>query len=274
MKLVLLGTGTPNAESDRSGPCAAVVNGEMAFMVDCGPGAVRRASAACVRGIAQLGPERLNVVFLTHLHSDHTLGLPDVILTPWVLERREPLKVFGPPGTRRMVQCILEAFSEDIRERRLGLQPSDDSGLAVEVTELDRDTSICLNGIDVDAFTVNHGSMTCFGYRFSAGGRTIAISGDTAPFKGMEEAYSGCDVLLHEVYSTSWLRSRPMDWRRYHSSVHTSSEELAAIAGSVGPGHLVLYHQLHQGVGEEELLDEIRRNYSGRVSYGRDLEIY
>jgi ribonuclease BN (tRNA processing enzyme) len=91
MKLVLLGTGTPNAEPDRSGPSAAVVAGGKAFIVDCGPGVVRRAMAASLRGLPQLSPERLGVVLITHLHSDHTLGLPDMILTPWVLGTARPV---------------------------------------------------------------------------------------------------------------------------------------------------------------------------------------
>jgi ribonuclease BN (tRNA processing enzyme) len=214
------------------------------------------------------------VVLITHLHSDHTLGLPDMILTPWVLERERPLEIYGPPGIRRMVDGILDAWREDIEERLHGLQPAGENGIRVEVTEIHRERSIDCAGMEIRAFPVNHGSLKCFGYRFSSSEGTIVISGDTAPFPGMEEAYASCDILLHEVYSARWFDSRPDEWKRYHAAVHTSAPELAGIAGSVRPGLLVLYHQLHSGVDEGELMAEISERYSGTVRYGRDLEVY
>ena len=96
---MLLGTGTPNAEPDRSGPSVAIVVGDTPYIVDCGPGVVRRATAAQAAGIEALEPKKLTRLFLTHLHSDHTAGYPDLVLTPWVLEREQPLEVYGPPGT-------------------------------------------------------------------------------------------------------------------------------------------------------------------------------
>ena len=121
--LVLLGTGTPNADPDRSGPAVAVVVNGTAYLVDAGPGVVRRAAAAARRGISALAAPRLDRVFLTHLHSDHTVGLPDLLLTPWVLERERPLEVFGPRGTAEMTRHLVAAYDADIRRRIDGLQP-------------------------------------------------------------------------------------------------------------------------------------------------------
>src|SRR5512142_2751869 len=107
----MLGTGTPNPDPERSGPALAVVSGGRAYLVDAGPGVVRRAAAAERRGITELRQQNLDIVFLTHLHSDHTLGLPDLLLSPWVLDRSAPLEVYGPPGTVAMVGHIEEAWS-------------------------------------------------------------------------------------------------------------------------------------------------------------------
>ena len=97
-KLVLLGTGTPNACPNACGPSSAVVVGDRAYLVDFGPGVVRQAAKAYQQGIDALRPDRLMIAFCTHLHTDHTAGYPDLIFTPWVLERPKPLKVFGPKG--------------------------------------------------------------------------------------------------------------------------------------------------------------------------------
>lgn len=271
---VLLGTGTPNAEPDRSGPSVALVGQRSAIIVDCGPGVVRRAVAAADTGIPQLRPERLETVLLTHLHSDHTLGLPDMIFTPWVLDRKGVLDIIGPPGTRRMVDLILEAYSEDVRERTKGLQPSGTPGPSVSVMELVAETTLSLPGMEVTAFPVSHGGLPSYAYRFSCGDRNIAVSGDTAPFDGIERVFRDCNIIIHEVYSARGLDSRPEEWKKYHRSVHTSAPELAGLARKVEPGHLVLYHQLLFGVDEEELMEEIGEVYGGRVSYGRDLDTY
>ena len=121
-RLILLGTGTPNAEPERSGPALAVAAGDASYLVDCGPGIVRRALAARAAGEAALAPEKLRRVFLTHLHSDHTSGLPDLLLTPWVLGRTAPLDIYGPPGTGAMATHVASAYAADIAERRNGLR--------------------------------------------------------------------------------------------------------------------------------------------------------
>ena len=128
--------------------------------------------------------------------------------------------------------------------------------------------------ISVEAFRANHGSWPAFGYKFHTPDRTIAISGDTAPAESCLEAYRGCDVLIHEVYSATGLAWHSPAWRRYHSTVHTSSHQLAEIASSVRPRLLILNHQLFHGVSEQDLLREVQERYDGHVVSGRDLEIY
>jgi ribonuclease BN (tRNA processing enzyme) len=252
----------------------AVVVNETPYVVDAGPGVVRRAAAAHQAGVSGLEVSNLKRLFVTHLHSDHTAGYPDFILTPWVLGRDEPLLVYGPPGIQAMTQHILAAYQEDIRERLEGLEPANDAGYRVEVTEIEPGVVYRDPNVLVEAFPVNHGTWPAFGYKFHTPDRTIAISGDTAPAEYCLEAYADCDVLIHEVYSSEGLKGHTRAWQRYHSAVHTSAHQLANIASAVRPNLLVLYHQLFHGVSEEALLQEVEKRYGGAVVSGGDLGVY
>ena len=115
--VVLLGTGTPNADPDRSGPAVAVVVNGQPYLVDFGPGVVRRAAAASRSGVDALEVTNLTRAFVTHLHSDHTVGYADLIFTPWVLGRAVPLQVYGPKGLRAMTRHLTAAYREDIKNQ-------------------------------------------------------------------------------------------------------------------------------------------------------------
>lgn len=274
-RIVMLGTGTPNAEPERSGPAVAIVVDSIPYIIDAGPGLVRRAMAAYELGIEGLEVSRLKRLFITHLHSDHTAGYPDFILTPWVLERDETLEVYGPPGIRSMTRHILKAYRKDIKVRLDGLEPINDRGIRVKAHRIREGVIYRDSLVRVTAFKVKHGSWKhAFGFRFKTPDRTIVISGDTMPVESIIEYARGCDVLIHEVYSQAGFRNRSPVWQSYHSSSHTSSVELAEIASRTRPKLLILYHQLLWGATPEELLAEIAEIYKGRVVYGNDLEIY
>lgn len=274
-QVVLLGTGTPNADPDRSGPAVAVVVNDTPYVVDSGPGIVRRASAAARNGLNGLAVEKLRRLFITHLHSDHTVGLPDFIFTPAVLDRDAPLEIYGPPGTRRMTNLILKAYAEDINIRLKGLEPAKPRGYEVRAQDIKPGLVYKDPNVTIKAFAVKHGSWkNAFGYRFETADRVIVISGDCAPSESVIEACNGCDVLVHEVYSTTGFARRPPEWQRYHSSFHTSSKELAEIAAKAKPKLLVLYHQLLWGATKEQLLEEIAKGYSGKVVFANDLDVF
>ncbi len=273
-RVVLLGTGTPNADPARSGPALAVVVNDHAYLVDFGPGVVRRAAAAAERGIDALAPERIAVAFLTHLHSDHTAGYPDLILTPWVLGRSAPLRVYGPPGLQAMTGHILAAYEADIRERIEGLEPANPIGWQVEAHEIEAGFVYQDDNVRVEALPASHGSWPAFSFRFTTADRTVVISGDTAPHDQMLRYYVGCDLLVHEVYSTAGFARRPANWQRYHSAVHTSTHDLARVATAVRPGLLVLYHQLFWGETPVNLLTEIAQIYDGPVVSANDLDVF
>jgi len=282
MKLVLLGTGTPIPDPDASGPASAVVVNGQAYLFDAGPGVVRRAEAAAEKlGIPALSPTSLTILFLTHLHSDHTLGYPDLIFTPWVIGRSQPLLVYGPKGTLAMTDHLKQAYSADIAVRTEGFEGLASGGPRVDVHEMTpegvyprevyRDANV-----RVTAIPVRHGSWAqSFGYLVEGKESKIVISGDTAPCPALAEACDGCDILLHEVYSAARFANLPPSAKRYHSSFHTSTKELAELAARAKPKLLVLYHQLYFGPKEGvDLAGEIRNIYPGKVENGQDLTAY
>lgn len=273
--VVMLGTGTPVTDPARQGPATAVVVGDRSYLFDAGPGIVRRAAEGASRGIPALDPSQLKRLFVTHLHSDHTVGIPDLILTPWVMGRDEPLIVGGPEGTRRLCELVHEAYRDDIQVRVLGLEPTNDRGHRVEARDIGPGPAFEDERVRIEAFAVVHGVWPqAFGYRITTDDRVVVISGDTAPCADLVEAATGCDVLVHEVYSAERLAGRTPDWQKYHTAYHTSTTQLASIAGKAQPRLLVLYHQLFWGTAPDDLVAEVRQGWDGDVVSAADLDVF
>jgi len=286
-QVVLLGTGTPLPDPDRSGPSTAIVVNGNAYVIDFGTGVVRQAAAARKRGVEALEPVNLKIGFLTHLHSDHTIGFPDIIFTPWVMGRKAPLEVYGPPGTRDMAEHILKAYEADIQIRTGDMEHANTTGFKVNVHEIQPGVVYKDQNVTVTAFAVHHGKWVhAYGYRFETPDRTIVISGDASPDAAILNNCHGCDVLIHEVYTQASFDLVSPEWKQYRLAYHTSSKELAEIATKAKPGLLILYHRANPGCdqartkkcreagSEEQLLKEVRQAYSGKVVAGHDLEIY
>ncbi|MBU3743150.1 MAG: MBL fold metallo-hydrolase [Sediminibacterium sp.] len=275
-KLVLLGTGTPFANPERSGPSLAIVVNQTAYVVDCGPGVVRRAAqAARDKHIPALEPSKLRRLFITHLHTDHTAGLSDFIFTPAVLDRNEPLQVVGPPGIRKMTTLIQKAYAEDQVVRIQGLEGGNAAGYQVQVSEVTKGEVYKDENIRVIAFEVLHGSWKhALGYRFETKDKVIVVSGDCTYSESLIEMARGCDILVHEVFSEAGLQKREAKWQKYHNTFHTSTSQLARIGQMLQPPLIILTHQLTFGSSYESLLEEIKRTYSGKVVNGEDLAVY
>lgn len=284
-KIVMLGTGTPNPIPERNGPSLAIVVEDKSYLVDFGTGLVRRAEEANRMGISALQTPNLKLGFLTHLHSDHTIGLTDLIYTPWVLEREEPLKIFGPQGLKDMTQHILEAYKQDIEARMYGLEGANTEGIKVQVQEIEEGLIYQDELVKVEAFLVEHPPFKAYGYKFTTPDKVIVVSGDTIPSENLIKHAKDCDILVHEVYSHQGVKQRSPKWNKYHTSVHTSSVELGEIARRANPKKLVLYHQLFFRVPDKdgnqiseldreiEMINEIKENYKGQVISAKDLDI-
>ena len=290
-KLVLLGTGTPNACPYNSGPSSVIIVNDRAYIVDFGPGVVRQCSKAYFNGIKQLHPANLNIAFCTHLHSDHTVGLPDLIFTPWVLEREKPLELIGPLGLKDMADNIEKAYKLDIDMRINGDERANLTGYKTIVKEIEpgkEDYGLIYQdeNVKVEAFSVSHGNLQSLAYKFISADKTILISGDSKPLPIMIEKAKDVDILLHEVQYTKELSTRDKDWQEYHKNVHTLSIDLADIAKKAKPKLLVTYHRIYHMdifskdleemiIRDEEIIKEIKAaGFDGKVVNGQDLDVY
>ncbi|MCP5103971.1 MAG: MBL fold metallo-hydrolase [bacterium] len=277
-KVVLLGTGNPNPDPGHSGCSLAVIVGETPYIVDFGPGLVRKAAALSPRyggNIEALSVANIKRAFLTHLHSDHTTGYPDLIFTPWVMGRDEPLQVYGPEGIKKMTKYILKAYEDDIKYRLYGLEPANNQGWRVNAHEFTEGLVYTDKNVKVEAFPVKHGSWpNAYGFRFTTPDKVIVISGDTAPCEKLLEYGKNADILIHEVYYKKGFDTKDDFWRKYHSVNHTSTYQLAEIAGKLKPKLVVLYHTLYWGGTAKDLLNEVAEKYSGKVVVGSDLAVF
>lgn len=273
-KIILLGTGTPYPSPTQSGPAVAIVYGKRFFLFDSGAGIERRINEA---KLPINGPE---ATFMTHLHSDHTLGYPDLIFTSWIMRRNKALEVYGPRGLKRMTDLILEAWSEDIEVRVNGLEKEKREYLKVNVHEIKAGVVYDSADVKITAIPVLHGNWNeAFGYKIETPDRSIVISGDTRPCEALAEASVGVDVLIHEVYAAATLKpeNRPGGeyWPQYCQEFHTSDIELGAIAKRAQPKVLLLTHIIRSGATDSVLLNGIRQGgYNGKVLIGKDLDTY
>src|SRR5262245_7506104 len=197
-RVVMLGTGTPRPDPNRSGPATAVIVNDTPYLIDFGPGVIRRATAAYEKGETALGFGGVNIktAFLTHMHSDHTVGYPDLIFSPWVMGRREPLEVYGPRGIAAMTDHVLKAWRIDIDGRTGGINQHNSTGYKVNAHEIRPGVIFKDQQVKVTAFPVRHEEMVdSFGFRFDTPGRVVVISGDTAPTQSLLDHSQGCDVL-------------------------------------------------------------------------------
>ena len=276
-QIVLLGTGTPGADPDRSGPATTIIVDDTPYLVDFGPGVVRRAAGAVGKGVSALRPARIRVVFTTHLHADHTAGYPDLLITSWVAGRSLPLEVYGPRGIKAMTDAVLTAYHVDVQDR---LKARGDARVnLVNAHEIVPGIVYKDEKVTVTAFPVKHGDLEAYGYRFDTPDRSVVISGDTSPTESVVENCNGCDVLIHEHYSMASFAQVDSQWQQYRLRHHTSTEQLANLATRARPRLLILYHRSNPGARgapapEAAVLTEMRKFYKGKWVSGHDLDIY
>ncbi len=260
-------------DPEASGPASAVVVGDRLFLVDAGAGVTRRLAAAGFPRVHDVA-----ATFITHLHSDHTLGYPDLIFTTWIMGRRAPLAVYGPPGLRAMTDGILQAWKADIDVRVKGLERESREWLAVDVHEIGPGVVYDRDGVKVTAFEVDHGDLIkpAFGFRVDYGGRSVTISGDTRFNENLIKHATGTTLLIHQVAAVheELLKNPTYQVILAH---HTKPEEAGVVFSRTKPKLAVYYHFVLLGtpqvppLTERDVLDMTRKTYDGPIVTGEDL---
>jgi len=276
IKVTLLGTGAPPPVMERFGPSTLIEAGPEKFLVDVGRGATQRLWQV---GIPLGG---VTAVFLTHLHSDHTVGIPDLWLTGWLnndfARRTAPFQIYGPTGTAEMMANLEKAYSWDIKTREADEKlPAE--GVAIAAKDVTAGVVYEKNGVKVTAFNTDHGPLLkpTLGYRIDYGGHSVALTGDTRPSDDIVKAAKGVDVMIHEVafakpelLEKSEAMKRIMD---HHSSPQDAGTDFTRSNPKLAVySHIVL-------LGEDRiaaptvgaLVVETRNTYENPLEVGTDL---
>lgn len=269
IRVTLLGTASgPRAFVDKAGISTLVEAGGERLLFDAGRGFMQRLVQAGfpMNAVTQL--------FLTHLHSDHVIGVPDLMLTPWSAapERKVPLEVWGPAGTGEMIRHLEEAFAFDIHMRRDVDESFSPEGIRMVTHDIQEGKVYDKNGVTVTAFLVSHGLVKpSYGYRVDYAGRSVALSGDTSPNDNLVAVCKGVDVLIHEAIDPDVLQRLIPDKSRVDAIVarHTTAEQAAGIFSRISPRLAVFSHS----PGTAAIVERTRRSYAGRVEMGEDLMV-
>lgn len=266
IRVTLLGTGTPRPLMERFGPSILVEAGKEKLIVDVGRGALQR--------LFQLGVSYADItgVLLTHLHSDHIVGLPDLWLTGWLISSRAtPLELWGPAGTRKMAAGLQSAFSFDLDIRvRDDKVPAE--GGRIVAHDIGEGVVFDRGGVKVTAFLVDHGLVRpALGYRVDAGGHSVVLSGDTRYSPNLISHAQGTDLLIHEVGAASPDQMSRDAHTRTIIAHHTTPEEAASVFNKVKPKLAVFSHIVLRGATADDAVRTTRLTYVGPLQLGEDL---
>ena len=269
--VTLLGTGCPPPVMNRFGPSTLVEAGEQKFLFDAGRGALQRLTQLAVRW------QDVQGVFLTHLHSDHTVGFPDLWLTGWLIfpGRNVPLQVWGPRGTTAMMSHLKQAYEYDIRIR-IQNDSASPEGVALVVKDINEGVVYEKSGVKITAFEVDHAPVKpAFGYRIDYAGRSVALSGDTRVSENLIRHAQGVDVLVHEVLAPATLQRAgvPPGRAKHIVDYHTTPEQAGEVFTRVKPKLAVYSHICMPTATEQDLLPATRKTYAGPLQLGEDLMV-
>jgi ribonuclease Z len=268
IKVTLLGTGSPLPVIERFGPSILVEAGGHKFLFDAGRGALQRLRQADVKY------KDIHGVFFTHLHSDHVVGFPDLWLTGWLTGQRvEPLRVWGPKGTKNMMLNLEKAFAFDIKAR-ISDNTGAPGGVAIRAEDINEGVLFENNGVKITAFLVDHGQLKpAFGYRIDYAGRSVVLSGDTRRSENLIRMSKGVDLLIHEVVSPEVLARMnfPADLTKTIIEYHTTPEQAGEIFSLVKPRMAIFSHIIQPIATEKDIIPPTRKNYTGAVELGEDL---
>ena len=271
IKVTLLGTGCPPPVMHRFGPSILVEAGEQKLLFDAGRGALQRLTQLKVRW------QEVQGVFLTHLHSDHVVGFPDLWLTGWIVPpgRQVPLQVWGPRGTKKMMALLEQAYEFDIRIRLYDDRAAPD-GVVLLAEDVSEGVVYDKGGVKVTAFEVDHTPVKpAFGYRIDYAGHAVVLSGDTRVSENLIRYAQGVDVLVHEVAAPETFQRAGTPPERAKSVIahHVTPEQAGEVFARTKPKLAVYSHIVLPTATEQDLIPLTRKTYAGPVELGEDLMV-
>lgn len=268
LKVTLLGTGYPRPVMERFGPSILVEAGKEKLLFDCGRGATQRLYQL------KVSFADTTALFLTHLHSDHTVGIPDFYLTGWIFGRSTPLRVWGPAGTAEMMSHLQQAYQFDIHVRRDVDEKLPARGVVVVAKDIEQGVVYQNGDLKVTAFTVDHAPVRpAFGYRVDYAGHSVVLSGDTRYNENLIHFAQGTDVLIHEVLDAEAYRAGDQiytpEQKQKVIDHHTTTEQAGIVFSLVKPKLAVYSHVVP--FNAQDLVAHTRKIYSGPLEVGEDL---
>jgi len=273
-RFTLLGSGVPDPQPDRFSASTLIEAGDQKLMVDVGRGATIRLYQL------KVPLSKIDVVLFTHYHSDHTVGMPDLLLTGWLppafARRTQPMHVIGPPGAKTLMSGLSEAYAGDIKGREQE-QHLPVAGVAAEVEEFTQDGVVYdHSGVKVTAFTVEHGIKPAVGYRIDYDERSVVLSGDTNFSENLIKHAIGADLMIHEVaVFNAELLNLPAF--QHIQSIHVTPRQAGTAFARIHPKLAVYSHIAQLGTPEApppglaEIVSDTRKTYQGPLAVGEDL---
>lgn len=271
IKVTLLGTGSPAPDITRFGPSTLVEAGGQKYLFDAGRGAMQRLNQVKARW------QDVQGVFLTHLHSDHVVGFPDLWLTGWLVGpgRNIPLPVRGPRGTVKMMSLLAQAFDYDLRIRPY-VDRAVPEGAVILAEDIGEGVALEKDGVKITAFEVDHAPVhPAFGYRIDYGGRSVVLSGDTRISENLIRYGKGVDLLVHEVIAPDAIEraGTPPERAKTIASQHVTPEQAGEVFSRTMPRLAVYSHIILPSATEQDVLPQTRKTYAGPLELGEDLMV-
>ena len=270
MNLTLLGTGCPSVDHKRYGPSNLVTSKEAKILVDCGSGVTQRLNEL------KISSANIDVLLFTHLHSDHAVDFYQLIISSWHSYRTKPWKIYGPKGTKKFVNKIMDTWSDE-RKLRISYEArSSVKAFDIDITEFKSFGNIKIKDINIKYFEVDHKPVKfAYGFNFTNNNKKLTISGDTRPCENLMKYAQKSDVLLHEVFiegeikKTNKMRTK----KTLHNvqSYHTTSSEVGKVAFITQSKKLVLTHFVPTRFNKTNLKQIVKKDFGKDPIIGEDL---
>ena len=270
MELTLLGTGCPSVDHKRFGPSNLITSNKTKVLVDCGSGITQRLHQL------KVSSADIDALFFTHLHSDHVVDLYQLIISSWHSYRTKPWKIYGPKGTKKFVNKIMDAWADERKLRIFYEARASTKAFQIDVIEFNSSGAIKVKDLEIKYFEVDHKPVKyAYGFTFINNNKKLTISGDTKPCENLMKYAQKSDVLLHEVFiEGEILKTNKMRTKKtLHNvkSYHTTSSQVGKVAFITQSKKLVLTHFVPTQFNKNRLKKVVKSDFGKDPIIGEDL---